>query len=295
MAIKSRSLLPGDEVDLEDDLDPRDELIERLIEYRKLQGQASERPRRPIPRPRGAFVPARARVPRRGPLRRPRGARDSTSATWTIWDLLEHLVAPPTRDQRPTGSVHVIVRDPHPLRYYVEATVRAIASRRPRNSDAVASSIAKLRRCRRPQGGRGRLVLRAARARPAPRRQGRPGGAPAAEIEIELKPEHEKDIEEVVAVTSGLGDSRTSARRGGDHRHARAGATDAASEAYGPAVAERWPSGSPRQRPSTVDLEPRICASIAARPLDAEPRPSRIMFPPHRIAHTTIPPREPDR
>ena len=32
MAIKSRSLLPQDEINLEDELDPRDELIERLIE-----------------------------------------------------------------------------------------------------------------------------------------------------------------------------------------------------------------------------------------------------------------------
>ena len=41
LAIKSRSLLPNDEVDLEDDLDPRDELIERLIEYRRFR-EASE-------------------------------------------------------------------------------------------------------------------------------------------------------------------------------------------------------------------------------------------------------------
>ena len=34
MAIKSRSLLPNEEVDLEAELDPRDELIQRLIEYR---------------------------------------------------------------------------------------------------------------------------------------------------------------------------------------------------------------------------------------------------------------------
>ena len=33
MAIKSRSLLPREEVELEDDLDPQDELIQRLIEF----------------------------------------------------------------------------------------------------------------------------------------------------------------------------------------------------------------------------------------------------------------------
>jgi segregation and condensation protein A len=42
MAIKSRSLFPRDEVDLENDLDPRDELIQRLMEYRRFR-QASER------------------------------------------------------------------------------------------------------------------------------------------------------------------------------------------------------------------------------------------------------------
>ena len=41
MAIKSRSLLPTEDVDLEQDLDPRDELIERLIEYRRFR-EASE-------------------------------------------------------------------------------------------------------------------------------------------------------------------------------------------------------------------------------------------------------------
>jgi len=41
MAIKSRSLLPREEIDLEDDLDPKDELIERLLEYRRFK-EASE-------------------------------------------------------------------------------------------------------------------------------------------------------------------------------------------------------------------------------------------------------------
>ena len=40
MAIKSRSLLPKEDVDLEEDLDPRDELIERLIEYRRFKHAA---------------------------------------------------------------------------------------------------------------------------------------------------------------------------------------------------------------------------------------------------------------
>ncbi len=35
MEIKSRELLPRDEVSLEDDLDPRDDLIQRLLEYKR--------------------------------------------------------------------------------------------------------------------------------------------------------------------------------------------------------------------------------------------------------------------
>ena len=37
MSIKSRSLLPRDSVNLEEDLDPKDELIQRLIEYRRFR------------------------------------------------------------------------------------------------------------------------------------------------------------------------------------------------------------------------------------------------------------------
>ena len=42
MAIKSRSLLPREEVDLEEELDPRDELIQRLIEYRRFKDAAQD-------------------------------------------------------------------------------------------------------------------------------------------------------------------------------------------------------------------------------------------------------------
>ena len=42
MSIKSRSLLPREEVELEDELDPQDELIQRLIEYRRFRGAADD-------------------------------------------------------------------------------------------------------------------------------------------------------------------------------------------------------------------------------------------------------------
>ena len=37
MSIKSRSLLPREEIDLAEELDPRDELIQRLLEYRRFK------------------------------------------------------------------------------------------------------------------------------------------------------------------------------------------------------------------------------------------------------------------
>src|SRR5690349_102183 len=41
MSIKSRSLLPREEIDLQKELDPRDELIQRLIEYRRFHDAAA--------------------------------------------------------------------------------------------------------------------------------------------------------------------------------------------------------------------------------------------------------------
>ena len=42
MIIKSRSLLPGEEISLEDELDPADELVQRLVEYRRFKGAADD-------------------------------------------------------------------------------------------------------------------------------------------------------------------------------------------------------------------------------------------------------------
>lgn len=46
MSIKSRSLLPREEVELEDELDPQDELVARLLEYRRFKGAADDLDRR---------------------------------------------------------------------------------------------------------------------------------------------------------------------------------------------------------------------------------------------------------
>ncbi len=46
MSIKSRSLLPREEVELEDELDPQDELVARLLEYRRFKSAADDLDRR---------------------------------------------------------------------------------------------------------------------------------------------------------------------------------------------------------------------------------------------------------
>jgi segregation and condensation protein A len=119
MAIKSRSLLPREEVDLEAELDPRDELIQRLIEYRRfkqaagdLEGLRAERAR---------LFPRAARPPDR---EEPTLDVSELSA----WDLLSAW----TRLVRETlhGRKLHIDPDARPLRFYVEELVRELKVRR---------------------------------------------------------------------------------------------------------------------------------------------------------------------
>jgi len=111
MAIKSRSLLPHEEVDLEDELDPRDELIQRLLEYRRFK-EASEglergRAERARLQPRGAFPELRD------------GAGEPTLDLGEIskWDLLSAF-SRLMRETLASRTQHV-AGDPRPLRYYV--------------------------------------------------------------------------------------------------------------------------------------------------------------------------------
>jgi segregation and condensation protein A len=118
MAIKSRSLLPKEEVDLEEDLDPRDELIQRLIEYRKFKSASQDLEDR-----------AEEREQLRG-----RGWRGEVKAyetepvlemgDLTAWDLLGAF----SRLMREvdTGRTEKIYRDPRPMRWYVESLVSNI-------------------------------------------------------------------------------------------------------------------------------------------------------------------------
>lgn len=114
MAIKSRSLLPNEEVDLEEELDPRDELIQRLLEYRRFK-EAGDR------LDEGRLE--RAKQVARGYRERDAGTeeREFDLGELTIWDLLATF----SRLMRETlaNQPHRVAGDPRPLRYYVDEVV----------------------------------------------------------------------------------------------------------------------------------------------------------------------------
>lgn len=113
LSIKSRSLLPREEVDLADELDPRDELVQRLIEYRHFK-EASD----------NLDAARRERMRAHG-----RGSFDEVSekagevevtldlGELTPWDLLSTFsrLLRETLADRP----HEITSDPRPMRWFV--------------------------------------------------------------------------------------------------------------------------------------------------------------------------------
>ena len=119
MAIKSRSLLPSDDVNLADELDPRDELIQRLIEYRHFKQASRELQERFDARSRiheHAFVPA----PDSGPT--------LDLSELSHWDLMAAF----SRLMRETLAHRqmVITSDERPLRFYVERLVHTMKTQR---------------------------------------------------------------------------------------------------------------------------------------------------------------------
>jgi len=113
LSIKSRALLPREEVDLADELDPRDELVQRLIEYRHFK-EASD----------NLDAARRERMRAHG-----RGRFDEISekagevevtldlGELTAWDLLSTFsrLLRETLADRP----HAIASDPRPMRWFV--------------------------------------------------------------------------------------------------------------------------------------------------------------------------------
>ncbi len=207
MAIKSRSLLPSDEVDLEDDLDPRDELIERLIEYRRFR-EASEALETRF-RQRAAMFPRGWR----GEVGSGAEERELDLSDLDAWDLLAtwSRLLRETNADRP----HHVAADPHPLRFYVDHLVGEVKLRG-------ALSLSRLIESYSDDVGRKEAIvgsfcalLELVRLQVVRVEQGESGG----DIAIELCQEHAGDIEDVVA-HSGLGDDE--AREGWD---AEAGGT----------------------------------------------------------------------
>jgi segregation and condensation protein A len=119
MAIKSRSLLPSENVDLAEELDPRDELIQRLIEYRHFKQASRELQER---------FDARARIHGHGFQAQEEGGAALDLSELSQWDLLTAF----SRLMRETlaNKQMVITSDERPLRYYVERLVGAIKERR---------------------------------------------------------------------------------------------------------------------------------------------------------------------
>ena len=120
MAIKSRSLLPHEELDLEEELDPRDELIQRLLEYRRFKGAADELAE-------GFHERARQSVRGfHGELARDRREREFDLGELTVWDVLatfSRLMRETLADRSVT-----LTADPRPMRYYVDRVISELRS-----------------------------------------------------------------------------------------------------------------------------------------------------------------------
>ena len=192
MAIKSRSLLPTEDVDLDEDLDPRDELIERLIEYRRFR-EASE------------DLDARFRE---RSLRHARGYRGEVKAgeeertlelgeldRWDLLTVYSRLMRETLAD-RP----HQVTYDAHPLRFYVEHLVREVKAKGSLALSHLIESYEDLSQ-REALVGSFCALLELVRLQVINVTQEHLGD----EISIVIHPEHEEDIDEVVERT-GLGD-----------------------------------------------------------------------------------------
>lgn len=184
MSIKSRSLLPREEIDLEKELDPRDELIQRLIEYRRFKEASDQLGERYALRElafergdAGAEAPTEEPVLELGEL--------------TSWDLLAAF----SRLMRETlgNRPHRVQHDSRPLRFYVQTLASRMRERgklslrelvlgldeQPTRESLIGSFCALLE-----------LVKLGLVGVAQPERHG--------EIEVEIKHEHEGEIESLI-------------------------------------------------------------------------------------------------
>jgi segregation and condensation protein A len=187
MSIKSRALLTSDEIDLEKELDPRDELIQRLIEFRRFKHAADvlEEARRLRERQFG-----RGMHPELGDAA---VEREYDLGELTAFDLL----ATYSRLMRETFAdrPHRVVVEGRPLRYYVQEVVQRLKERPQLSLRTLVGSFEL--ESREALIGSFCALLELVRlevievAQPAPR----------ADIEVTLRAERAAELDEVVRST----------------------------------------------------------------------------------------------
>lgn len=185
MAIKSRSLLPHEELDLEDELDPKDELIQRLLEYRRFRAAADDLAER--------FKERSLSMERgfRGELAKTDEPREFELGELTSWDLLavySRLMRETLADQP-----HEIITDPRPLRFYVEQVVDKLRSERGVSLQGLLGSFGEVP-TREALIGSFCALLELVRMELVEVDQEEGGG----DISIAIRAEHTEDLEEVV-------------------------------------------------------------------------------------------------
>jgi segregation and condensation protein A len=184
MSIKSRSLLPREEVDLEEELDPRDELIQRLIEYRRFKEASDDL---------GLRHELRSRQHARGDTGN-EPAPDEPAlelGELTAWDLLSAF----SRLMRETlaNRPHRIAPERRPLRFYVAELAERL---RELHAASLRQLFLKLdeRPTRESLIGSFCALLELVKLGLVSVAQESKDG----DISIQLKPEHEADIESIV-------------------------------------------------------------------------------------------------
>jgi len=204
MAIKSRSLLPGEELDLAEEIDPRDELIQRLIEYRRFR-EASEQLGERLEQRRAMF---------------PRGyGKESASSSkerefdlgdLSAWDLL----ATYSRLMRETlaDRPHQVAGDPRPLRFFVEEFVARLKAKGALSLRGIVRSFGQDVPPREALIGSFCALLELVRMELIEVRQ----GAPTDDIRISVRPEHSGDVEAVVRASRLDGEVAPEVDPGGD-------------------------------------------------------------------------------
>ena len=135
MSIKSRSLLPREEIDLEEELDPKDELIQRLLEYRRFKevsNQLADGLRsRALLHPRGAFPELADERDAQEPM-----LDLGELSTWDLLATFSRLM----RETLANAPVHVL-GEARPMRFYVTGLADALRRSRGLSLEQLLRSV----------------------------------------------------------------------------------------------------------------------------------------------------------